>query len=243
MPHRSFKVLRGLVFGGIVAILAGCSTPSDRMVIALIEGDTTPQDFSAQIDASGGTLAGPILRNAGHLPNDALPAGTIDLGASLVSMAHFPNILAEQAFIAELESQPDVAFLARGRRMGRLPFIGQTEPLEALGTVKAPAFVLLNLIDQRPLINPVNATRMLSYMRGATPRLSAESVAFVSPILINNVVVGDLATDLMFLTIWPDKQTFDRVHNDPGFVDLANRTRNRVFQSLTENAAIPQSVN
>jgi hypothetical protein len=243
MPHKSFKVLRGLVFGGIVAILSGCSTPSDRMVIALLEGDITAQDFSAQVDASGGTLAGPILQNAGRLPNDALPAGAIDLDASLVSVAHFPNIPAEQAFIAKLENQADVSFLATGRRMGRLPFIGQTEPLDALSTVEAPAFVLLNLIEQRPLINPVNASRMLAYMRRATPRLSEESVAFVSPILIDDVSVGDEATDLLFLTIWPDKPTFDRVHNDPGFVDLANRTRNRVFQSLTENAAIPQRVN
>jgi hypothetical protein len=240
---KEMKLLKIAVAFSVMVLAAACSGPYDRVVVAFLDADQDIDQHRMQVAEAGGAFAAPLLRNQGALSNAALPASTTDLNAGLVSITHFANENDERDFISRLEPDPDVSFLAVGRTANWFPFIGSPQPLSALKTVDEPGFVLVNLIAQRPMANPRNATRMMRYMMSATPTLKGNDVVFASPIFVDHVIGEDHQADLLFLTIWPDQATFDAIHNDRNFVGLARNTRNQVFESFTENAALPVGTN
>ncbi len=232
------KLIGNLIALACAALITACSGPSSDVLVAFMDERTSPSEHTRQIENAGGTLLAPILRNTGQLTNKALPDGTTDLDASFISISHFDDERAENAFVADLGRGTRASFIAKGKKVGWLPFIGRTEPPEALRSVTEPAFVLVNLIEQRSMANPRNAMRMLEYLTATTPGLRAEGVDFASPVLIDRVIIGDPDADLLFLTIWPNLESFQAIHGDPDFIERARRTRNTVFQGFTENRVI-----
>lgn len=224
----------------MVAFVTACATPQTPVVVSFIDTKTPTKTAAAElarIDAFGGSYAAAPLLNLGALHNPATPNGTTSFGDRLITFSTFETLSDQFKFIAATSKATTITAQYVAKPMDRFPMLSDIAPLSNVDQSTEPAFTLVNGIKVQSLLNPAAPIHMARYMSQNAPEIEKRGVKIISPLRITTMSKGDLKLDLIFLTLWPDQVTFDQLHENENFINLAAFARNRAFKSFTDDKA------
>ena len=241
-------------FFAIVAafIFLGCtSTPKDRYLLSFysVSGDLTKETLRAELDRQEvalrhhqGRLAVAPIQNTGPIESAALPDYTSALPGNYLIVQTFPSKVHLDGFLEEQDRADTSAHTnlridaaVTAKLFKPMPMMQDYPVIGSIPHRESPAFILLNGISMNSMANPMTGIRMLRYMNANLPKLEAQGTTLLGTFEVLDVVRGAFDFDMLFLTEWESPAAFDAVHQDPEFIDIARKTRNRAFRRFADD--------
>ncbi len=199
-------------------------------------------DIRELLGSNGAEYVMDPIEAVGEIRNPALPATAVAFPGDWITIAVFPDRRALDVYCAQAEVNEAQAQWGT-RLASEIRFVAQAEPIlpgfplfPVLGSVpfrpEPPAFLLINAIATGT--DPETLERLNRFFGGAAPTVLGAGTMLFAPFGKVTDLVGHYGFDILFFTEWTDLASFEAVHSNPAFLEVAREYRNTSLTSFTD---------